>query len=241
MTSTGHFFDGRCGIVTGGSSGIGAAVAALLASGGARVGVVARGAPNAGWTTRTERVYAYSADVTDLAGLAAAFRSCESDLGHLDFVIACAGAGHQGSLRDSRPEDWRRVLATNLLGAAYTARLALDAFARASRPADLVLVASVAGRRAYSGEPAYIASKWGVVGLGRALRAAPESRVRTTLVEPGLVDTPMTHSGPEVQAWLSAVDPLTPDDVAQTIAFAMGQPAGVTLDELVLRPVRQEI
>ena len=240
---TGPQLTGRRGIVTGGSSGIGAATAKHLAMLGADVAVLARHVqPDVATAADSYgQVLAVAADVSDYAGLSAAFAQCETRFGGLDFVITCAGAGQQGTIRDAAAQAWPTILATNLLGTAYCARLALESFGRGGRGGDLVLVGSVAGRRAYAGEPAYIASKWGVVGLGRVLRREGDALgVRTTLVEPGLIDTPMTHSSAQVQAWLDAVDPLLPHDLAETIAFVLGQPATVSVDEILLRPQLQE-
>jgi len=233
---------GRHGIVTGGSSGIGAATTAHLAELGADVAVIARhpGDAAAAAVDGLGKVLRVNADVTDHDSLSAAFSRCREELGEVDFVIACAGATEQGSILEGEPTAWRSVVATNLLGAAYTARLALEAFDE-SRRADLVLIGSVAGRHAYAGEPAYIASKWGVVGLARVLRVQGAARgVRVTLVEPGLVDTPMTHRNAQLESWLTAVEPLSAHDVADAVGFALSQPPHVAVDEILIRPLQQQ-
>jgi NADP-dependent 3-hydroxy acid dehydrogenase YdfG len=232
---------GRHGIVTGGSSGIGAATSKHLAELGADVAVIAR---HPGESLRSPvdglgKVVRIAADVTDYDGLSAAFTRCRIELGELDFVIVCAGTTEQGSILEGQPAAWRSVLATNLLGAAYTARMAMAAF-DLGRRTDLVLIGSVAGRHAYAGEPAYIASKWGVVGLARVLRLEGAARgVRVTLIEPGLVDTPMTHTNAQMESWLAAVEPLSADDVAEAVGFVLSQPPHVAVNELLIRPLRQ--
>lgn len=102
-------------------------------------------------------------------------------------------------------------------------------------------MASVAGRESHPGEPIYMASKWAVVGLGRSLRREllPHG-IRVTLVEPGLTDTPLVHASPGAEAWLHAVEPLQPDDVAGAVIYALGQPSRVAVNEILIRPGRQE-
>ena len=242
MTSS-RPLSGRHGIVTGGSSGIGAATTAHLAELGADVAVIARHPGDAVAVAAVDglgKVLRVNADVTNYDTLSAAFSRCREQLGELDFVVACAGATAQGSILEGEPTEWRSVVATNLLGAAYTARLALGAFDE-SRRTDLVLIGSVAGRHAYAGEPAYIASKWGVVGLARVLRLQGAARgVRVTLVEPGLVDTPMTHRNTQLESWLTAVAPLSAHDVADAVGFALAQPPHVAVDEILIRPMQQQ-
>ena len=94
--------------------------------------------------------------------------------------------------------------------------------------------------RCYVGEPAYIASKWGQVGYAHALREELlEHGIRVSLVEPGLVDTPLARGNPKVQELLSAIQPLDPDDVARAIVYAWRQPENVVVSEVALRPLLQ--
>jgi NADP-dependent 3-hydroxy acid dehydrogenase YdfG len=110
----------------------------------------------------------------------------------------------------------------------------------AQRSGHIFLVASQSGRHAYKGESIYIASKWGVVGFGHAVRMEAQSAgIKVTLIEPGLVDTPLTRQSRRVRPLLHSVTPLQPADVAAAIVYAFNQPAHVTVNELALRPLRQ--
>lgn len=105
---------------------------------------------------------------------------------------------------------------------------------------DIVLTASVSGREIYVGEPIFIASKWGLVGFGHAVRkeVAPHG-IRVTLIEPGMVDTPLTRLNPSLRPLLEAAEPLQPEDVARAIVYACTQPPHVVVSELTIRPQRQ--
>jgi NADP-dependent 3-hydroxy acid dehydrogenase YdfG len=105
-----------------------------------------------------------------------------------------------------------------------------------------VLMASTAGRGTWVGEPVYIATKWGVVGLGWALRKeALEHNVRVTMIEPSMVDTPLVRATAEGRDELERFATLQADDVARAVAFAIGQPEGVGISELVIQAVGPEL
>jgi len=229
---------GQAGLVTGGTSGIGAAITARLAHDGAHVVSCGRRPPDA---PPPRGCFFVPADVRRYDQAAAVCAVTRERCGRLDFVVASAGTALQGTVADGDPAEWRRVVETNVLGTANV----LHAAARALREqgeGDLVLIASVAGRGTHAGEPVYLASKWAVVGLGHALRRELRPHgVRVTLVEPGLVDTPLTRAAPRVAEWLAAVDPLRPDDVADVVAGALARPRRVSVNEITLRPSDQEV
>ena len=237
---------GRAGIVTGAGQGIGAAIALELARLGARLLVADLSQPAAAGVAG--RVVAaggeaqgVAADVRDYAATAALAGACCERFGGIDFVVANAGLGDHSTLADGDPARWREVIETNILGTAHTIRAALPAM-RAQGRGDVVLIASVSGRESYAGEPIYAASKWAVVGLGHALRKeALAYGVRVTLVEPGLVDTPLARSTPLGRQWLETLQPLRDLDVARAVAYALAQPAHVAVNEIVLRPLAQEV
>jgi NADP-dependent 3-hydroxy acid dehydrogenase YdfG len=103
-------------------------------------------------------------------------------------------------------------------------------------------MSSVSGRETYVGEPVYIASKWGQVGFAHALRLELlEAGIRVTIVEPGLVRTPLTENNPRVRPLLEAIEPLTAEDVARAVVFAYQQPEHVAVSEIVMRPQRQQL
>jgi hypothetical protein len=139
------------------------------------------------------------------------------------------------------PQRWRVLLETNLLGTIHTVRAVLPHMLERRR-GHIFITASVSGREAYTGEAVYIASKWGQVGFAHSLRMeVMEAGIRVTVVEPGIVDTPLTRDNPLVRPLLEAVDPLAPEDVARAIVFAFEQPEHVVLSELTIRPVRQAL
>lgn len=234
---------GVAGIVTGAASGIGAAVTRALTSQGARVVAT---------DVHQERLDAIAAkvavgeiepvvaDVRDFASLERARDACLSRFGRIDFVVANAGLVDSGTMADGDPERWRAVLETNLLGVAYTVRATLPTML-AQGDGHIVLLASVSGRVSYVGEPIYAASKWGVVGLGHALRKETVGTgVRVTLIEPGMVDTPLTRANPFAREWLESSSPLQDEDIARAIIFVLNQPKYMAINELTLRPIAQE-
>jgi NADP-dependent 3-hydroxy acid dehydrogenase YdfG len=110
------------------------------------------------------------------------------------------------------------------------------------RGGHIVLMASIAGRQTWVGEPVYIATKWAVVGLGWALRKeALEHGVRVTMIEPGMVDTPLVRSTSEGRSELDRFAALRIDDVARAVAFALAQPDDVAVTEMMITPVGPEL
>jgi NADP-dependent 3-hydroxy acid dehydrogenase YdfG len=127
------------------------------------------------------------------------------------------------------PEHWREMVLTNVLGAAYTARAAIPALMEVR--GHLLLTGSVAGRRAIPGS-LYSATKWAVTAMGEAIRAdLNDTGVRTTLIEPGQVDTPFFDDPGEGR--------LEPDDIARAVMYAVSQPPHVDVNEILIRPITQ--
>jgi NADP-dependent 3-hydroxy acid dehydrogenase YdfG len=181
------------------------------------------------------------ADVRDPEQLAGVAERAAKRWGRIDVLVANAGIADQSRLADGDPERWRAVVETNLLGTIYSIRAVLPQML-AQRSGHIFVTSSVSGREAYPGEAVYIASKWGQVGLAHALRQEVlEDGVRVTVVEPGLVDTPLTRTNPAVAPLLEAVEPLAPEDVAQAIVYAWSQPPHVVVSELTVRPLRQRL
>jgi NADP-dependent 3-hydroxy acid dehydrogenase YdfG len=234
--------DGAAGIVTGAGRGIGAAIVRELAARGARlVAADLRAEALADVAATTEAIIPVAADVREVAGSERLRDTCLERFGRIDFAIANAGVANASSLADGDPAHWRAVIETNVLGVAYTIRAVLPTMLQ-QRDGHIVLMASVSGRESYVGEPIYCASKWAVVGLGHALRKETVgSGVRVTLIEPGVVDTPLVRSNPFALAWLETITPLQDQDVARAVAFALTQPKHMAINELVLRPIAQEV
>jgi NADP-dependent 3-hydroxy acid dehydrogenase YdfG len=237
---------GSAGIVTGAGRGIGEGCATLLAARGARVMLadldegrlqeVAAGIQEAGG-----QVAIKVTDVRDWMSVEALAAACVDRFGGIDFAIANAGIGSYSSIHDGDPDAWRRVVETNLLGVMHTVR-ATYPYMKDQRRGHIVLMASIAGRQTWVGEPIYIATKWGVVGFGWALRKeAMAHNVRVTMIEPGIVDTPLVRESEEGRSELDRFASLSTADVANAVAFALSQPEGVAVSELMLTPVGPEL
>ena len=182
-----------------------------------------------------------AADVRQYGDMERVRDACLERFGRIDFAVANAGIGDSTSLSEGDPERWRVVLETNVLGVAHTVRAVLPTM-RGQGGGHLVLIASVSGREPYAGEPIYAASKWAVVGLGHALRKETVgSGIRVTLIEPGIVDTPLARGNIFAQTWLETITPLRDEDVANAVAFALLQPKHMAINELVLRSTGQEV
>jgi len=236
VTSDTASLAGRVGIVTGGTSGIGAAVVERCVANGATIAYCGRSrrgsAPKVGEY--------FELDVRSYGEVEAFCNDVERRFGRLDFVVTSAGVTLPGRLDDTDPARWQTVLETNVLGTANVVRAALPAM-RSGGGGHVVLVGSIAGRGTHAGEPVYLASKWAVVGLAAALRRQLRPAIRVSLVEPGLVDTPMSRSEPGLAHWLSLVEPLAPNDVASAVAFVLSQPPRVSINNVIMRPSLQEL
>lgn len=229
---------GTVGLVTGGVSGIGAAITAELRGHGATVVAVDRNAhPGTAPAPATREV---AGDVRDFATMCGISDRVRDEFGRLDFVVANAGITDWGSMADGDPQRWRDVIDTNVLGVAQTIRATMPVLIAQGR-GHIVITASISGRTAYVGEPIYIATKWALVGLGKALRKeARPAGVRVSVIEPGIVDTPLVQQTAEGAAELAAVRALDPQDVARVVTFVLEQPPHVNIDEIMISPLGQD-
>jgi NADP-dependent 3-hydroxy acid dehydrogenase YdfG len=242
VTSAATDLRGMVGLITGGISGIGAAIAAQLRDRGATVIAVDRNAAPAesGPAEPASPTRAVAGDVRDFAALTAISARVQAEYGRLDFVVANAAITDWGSMATGDPARWHEVIDTNVLGVAQTIRATLPAFISQGH-GHVVITASISGRTTYVGEPIYIATKWALVGLGGALRKeAGPAGVRVSLIEPGIVDTPLVQQTEEGAAELAAVRALDADDVARAVIFVLEQPAHVNIDELMISPLGQQ-
>jgi NADP-dependent 3-hydroxy acid dehydrogenase YdfG len=235
---------GPAGIITGAGSGIGAATAVEFGRLGARMTLASLPTPELARTVAAVQRVGGSAtavemDVRDPEAVRRLVDGAVDRLGRLDFLLANAGIADQGLAAEGDPTVWRRLIETNLLGVMYCVRYTLPHMQR-QRAGHILLMASLSGRDAYVGEPAYIASKWGVIGFGHSVRkeVGPYG-IRVTIIEPGAVDTPLTRNAPKVRPLIEAIDPLQPEDVARAVMFAYQQPPHVVINELALRPLNQ--
>jgi ribitol 2-dehydrogenase len=228
-------------LITGGASGIGKACARGLLATGATVALLALPGPELAAAVAELGVAGVpaipiEADVRDFGSVERGAEDLLASLGRIDVLVASAGIADQSSITSGSPERWQAVVTTNVLGVANTIRAVAPAMVR-DGGGDIVLIASASGRDTYVGEPLYIASKWGVVGLGHAVRKELQaSNVRVALVEPGLVDTPLTRGSPVVRPLVEAGGALEPDDIAEAVTWLVSRPRRVAVTELVIRP-----
>jgi NADP-dependent 3-hydroxy acid dehydrogenase YdfG len=242
---------GRRVLVTGASSGIGAAVCRSVVAAGGSVAMLARRKDRLDELRRElgERAIGVPCDVTDLPALEQAVDEAARTLGGLDAVIAAAGKSMVGTIASGTPERWRELLELNLVGPLATVRRAVGHFADDGRR-DVVLVGSTGAITAMPGAGIYAASKRGLRAAFDALRLelAPAG-VNVSYVMPGMFETEgLTIEGlvfdgelpPEYVPWFAGeAAPASPADLADIIAMIIGLPEGLCINELVVRPTRQ--
>ncbi|MEN3358031.1 MAG: hypothetical protein V7637_2013 [Mycobacteriales bacterium] len=214
-------------LVTGGSSGLGAAVVAAVAESGGRPLVLDRQPPQ-------RDIPHVLVDLSDGRPAEQAVTSLAEQAGGLDAVVTAAGIDACGTLTDVPADDWERVIRVNLLGTAAVVRAALPYLTRSA--GRVVTVASTLGLRAVSDATAYCASKFGVVGFTRALAAETAGRVGVTLLIPGGMRTAFFDDRTEQYKPPADAKLNRPEDVAQAVLMALSQPAGCELRELVIAP-----
>jgi clavulanate-9-aldehyde reductase len=240
--------DGRVAVVTGASSGIGEATVRALAGAGASVALGAR---------RTDRLQAVAdsidgptlvqeVDVSDEEQARAFVQRAHDELGRLDVLVNNAGVMLLGPVAGADTEEWRRMIAVNLLGLLYCTHAALPLL-EASGGGDIVNLSSVAGRRADAGAAVYNMTKFGVHGFSEALRQeALHAGIRVTTVAPGFVDTELQshQANPVVRSTLERVreqigEVLRAEDIAEAILHSVTRPRHVCVNEVLVRPTRQ--
>jgi NADP-dependent 3-hydroxy acid dehydrogenase YdfG len=221
-------------LITGASTGIGAATARLAVEAGYRVVLSARSADKlealAAELGGDEHALAVPADVAEWEENQKLAKAALDRFGRLDVVFANAGFGAQRSFLGDSPEHWRAMVLTNVLGVAYTIRATLEAL-REQR-GHMILTSSAAGRRAIQGS-LYSATKHAVTAMGESLRQELNGTgARVTLIEPGMVDTPFFDDPGEGR--------LEAEDVARVVMFAVSQPPHVDINEVLMRPTAQD-
>lgn len=219
-------------LITGASSGIGAATARHAAREGYRIVLAARSEDRIAALAQElgeDRALAVRCDVTEWEDQQRMVSAALAAFGQLDVVFANAGFGAPRGFLESDTEHWRAMVLTNVYGAALTIRATLPAV-RETR-GHVLLTGSVAGRRALPGS-LYSATKWAVTAMGESLRQEVEGTgIRVTLIEPGMVDTPFFDNRPQ--------GALEADDIARAVMFAVGQPRHVDVNEILIRPASQ--
>lgn len=236
--------EGRVAVITGASSGIGAATARALAADGHRVALLAR---------RIDRInvlaeeigkgaIAIEADVTDRDSLVAAAERVQSELGGAGILVNNAGVMLLGPFTSDQRREQEQMVRVNLLGAMTTTEVFLDQLKDGG--GDLVNLSSVAGRTARPGNAAYAATKWGMNGWSESLRQELQPDIRVIVIEPGAVATELpqhitdapTKQGVEQMYETTAIPA---EDIAEIIAFAVSRPRRTTINEILVRPSGQ--
>jgi NADP-dependent 3-hydroxy acid dehydrogenase YdfG len=247
--------DGTVALVTGASSGIGAATALALAAEGASVALLARRRDrldelkarieSAGGTA-----FAVEADVSDQQQAADAVNHVAAQLGRLDTVVNNAGLMRIGPAVDADPADWDHMLSVNVQGLLYVTRAALPHLiaAAADSPrgvADVVNISSTAGRVARPGTAVYALTKFGVGAFSEGLRQEVlGKRVRVSLVEPGTVQTEITDNWPQadretLDRRTEGMVKLKPVDIADAVMFVVTRDRRVAVNEILVRAAEQ--
>jgi NADP-dependent 3-hydroxy acid dehydrogenase YdfG len=245
---------GRTAVVTGAASGMGAAVATLLASSGARVALVSRRADRLAElaekiTANGGRALSVPVDVTDADAVAAAVTTIHAELGRVDLVVNNAGVMLPNPITDGRADEWQRMIDTNVTGAlriAHAFIADLIAAAADGGTADLVNVSSIGAHVVFPNYAVYGATKAALSHFSAVLRAelGPKD-VRVTNLEPGLTDTELgSHlDNPELSEQLdgmfATIPALTSEEVADVVAYVTSRPRKVNLANVVLVPTRQ--
>jgi NADP-dependent 3-hydroxy acid dehydrogenase YdfG len=242
-------FAGKVAVVTGASSGFGAAAVRALVAQGMRVVMVARRGDRiqALADELGEQALPFEADVTDGARVSELFSMVRERFGGLDLLFNNAGLGIPGSFQESRPEDWQTMLDINVMGMLRCTQAAIPLM-EGRTGAMVCSVSSVGGRYGYPGWSIYCATKFAVVGFHDALRKeVGEKGIRVSLIEPGAAWTEFGETGvtseqiSALNARRQSLDALHAEDVANALLYAFGQPANVLVEEILVRPVRQVV
>jgi NADP-dependent 3-hydroxy acid dehydrogenase YdfG len=222
--------DEKVFLITGASTGIGAATARQAAEAGYKVVLAARSEDKLQALADETGGLAVRCDVAEWEDQQALVARALAAHGRIDVAFANAGFGGARGFKTASPEEWKSMVLTNVYGAALTIRAAYDALVDSG--GHLLLTSSVAGRRVLPGS-FYSVTKHAVTAMGEAARQElSEKGVRVTLIEPGVVDTPFFDNKPKMRA-------LDDDDIARAVMYAVEQPAHVTVNELLIRPSAQ--
>jgi NAD(P)-dependent dehydrogenase (short-subunit alcohol dehydrogenase family) len=226
---------GRVAFITGGSRGIGAAVSRILAGDGAHVVVASRSGDDLG----LDGALSVQCDVREPGSVAAAVAAAVERFGGIDIVVVNAGVGSYGPILELPTEHLEEMIAVNVLGAIHTVRATLPHLLN-SDAADLVTIASEAGRRGLPLEAVYCASKFAQVGLTAALdHELREHGVRCTNVCPGGVATDFAMGRGRTPDMPALAGMMRPDDVAEAVLFVLTRPRNHRILEVAFRPVTE--
>jgi NADP-dependent 3-hydroxy acid dehydrogenase YdfG len=227
-------------LITGASTGIGAQTARRAHGAGYNLAISARSEePLAKLATELgggDDVLVQTCDVTEWEQVQALEAATEERYGTPDVVFANAGFGASRGFMEEDPEHWKSMVLTNVYGVALTIRATLERMLERGT-GHYLITSSVAGRRALPGS-LYSATKWAATAIGESLRQElrqmhENHRIKVTLIEPGMVDTPFFDDQPE--------NALQPDDIAAAVMYALEQPERADVNEILIRPSSQPI
>jgi NADP-dependent 3-hydroxy acid dehydrogenase YdfG len=230
--------DSRTVLITGASTGIGAATAKRLLEGGNRLVLAARRQEPLDELVADldggDAVMTKTCDVTEWEQVEELVETTLERFGALDVVFANAGFGASRGFLEESPEQWRSMVLTNVLGVAHTIRATLPHLLERGT-GHYLITSSVAGRRALPGS-LYSATKWAATAIGESLRQElrqmhDNEAIKVTLIEPGMVDTPFFDNRPSKA--------LEADDIAGAVVYAISQPDRVDVNEILIRPSAQ--
>ena len=221
-------------IVTGGTRGIGYAIAERLLKGGAAVAICGRTRESVDTALAhlrpSGKVYGLPADITNIEHITELFNAADRELGGLDILVNNAGAGVFRKVGDMSPEEWRMNIDLDLSGPFYCCREALPRFQK-SGGGHIVNISSLAGKNAFSGGAGYNAAKAGLNLFTEALMLDHRNEhIRVTSICPGSVNTEFGHR-PGDTSWM-----IQPEDVAEAVAFVIQIPARTMISSLDMRP-----
>jgi NAD(P)-dependent dehydrogenase (short-subunit alcohol dehydrogenase family) len=233
----------KIALVTGGTRGIGRAIAERLLAEGAHVAICGRNSEsvNSAITQLSVlgKIYGVAADVCKIAEVRALFQAVDREFGGLDILVNNAGQGRYKKVAEMSPEEWHSNIDLNLNGAFYCAHEALARFLKRGG-GFIVNISSLAGKNAFSGGAGYNASKFGLNGFTEALLLDHRNdNVRVSSIMPGSVDTDFTGVPGKTRA-ASAAWKIAPQDVAEAVAMVLKMPARTMVSRVEIRPSRPE-
>jgi NADP-dependent 3-hydroxy acid dehydrogenase YdfG len=239
--------EGKVVLVTGASSGIGQATALALSKAGAKVAVGARRADRLKLLAEDApgEILVLDLDVTDQQSIRDAVAATVEHFGALDALVNNAGIMLSGMILNADTAEWSRMVETNLLGSMYAVHAALPHLLESK--GTVVQVSSTSGRIASAAGAAYSATKFGITGFIESLRQEVTTQgVRVVVVEPGFVSTELAShiTDPAIQAMAKqmaeSMRTLQPEDIANAVVYALGQPDHVSVNQLLIRPTDQD-
>lgn len=251
MVGSSATLDGSVALVTGASSGIGEATVKALANEGASVALAARREPQL--RDLADRIEAdggdalvVPTDVTDESDVQEMVETTYEEFGRLDILVNNAGVMLLEPVERADTDNFRQMVEVNLMGLMNATHAVLPILQEQGK-GHIVNVSSVAGRQASTNSSGYNATKFGVNGFTEALRQEiTQEGIRTTLIEPGVVDTELQDHIPDenakesIEEWVESMSPLTSEDIARSIHYAVTQPQHVSVNEILIRPTQQQ-